>query len=110
MRRTEHVEGSQEDAQAAGLRMAETHIPESFYLRPGDRPHRSVFATQAGTWMVQLKSRQVEVHFRVTVGQLVHAEEELASPLPDRFPEYSSSTWSNVKFMLWGSGTKLGKA
>ncbi|MBD0419290.1 hypothetical protein H0H10_08900 [Streptomyces sp. TRM S81-3] len=110
MRQTEHVEGSQEDAQAAGLRMAKTHIPESFYLRPGDRPHRSVFATQAGTWVVQLKSRQAEAHFRVTVGQLVHTEEELGGSLPEWFPEYSSSTWSYLKFLLGGSLIKKSKA
>ncbi|MGX1127908.1 hypothetical protein RKD49_000098 [Streptomyces glaucescens] len=110
LRRTEHVEGNQDDAEAAGLQVAKTHIPESFYLRSGDRPHRSVFATQPGMWLIRLRSRQLEGHFRVTVGQLVHVEEELEAALPEWFPEYSHSTWSHLKFLLGGSFTQKTKA
>ncbi|CAL9338670.1 hypothetical protein SUDANB176_00220 [Streptomyces sp. enrichment culture] len=110
LRRTEHAEGNQEDAEAAGLQVAKTHIPESFCLRRGDRPHRSVFAAQPGTWLIKLRSRRLEAHFRVTVGQLVHVEEELEAALPEGFPEYSHSTWSPLKFLLGGSFTKKTKA
>ncbi|MEU2752467.1 hypothetical protein ABZ613_40485 [Streptomyces collinus] len=110
LRWTEHVEGDQDDAEAAGLQLAKAHIPEAFYVRPGDRPHRSVFSTQSGTWLVKLRSRQSEVHFRVTASQLVYVEEEVAVALPEWFPEYSHSTWSHLKFLLGGTFTRKSKA
>ncbi|CAL9331272.1 hypothetical protein [Streptomyces sp. enrichment culture] len=109
LRRTEHVAGDRKDAEAAGLELAKKHIPESFYVHPGDQPHRSVFSTQSGAWIVSLKSRRQQTHFRVTTGQLVHSEEELVAPLPEWFPEYHS-TWSHLKFLLGGSFTKRSKA
>ncbi|MFJ6573761.1 hypothetical protein ACIQNU_40850 [Streptomyces sp. NPDC091292] len=101
--RTQHVEGDRQEAEAAGLRVAKTHVPEGFHLYPGDTPRRSVFVLREGSWLVSLGIRQAEVHFRVSVGELVHTAEESTAPRPAPVAGRGHHTLAWLKFLVTGS-------
>ncbi|MET9515856.1 hypothetical protein [Streptomyces sp. NPDC002994] len=96
---TEHVEGGSSDAEAAGTRLAESHVPDLMFIPEGDRPQRCVFRMQDGSWLVKLNTRHTETHFRVSTGQLVHTEEETTRPVPE-YQGKGFGTWAGLKFLL----------
>lgn len=100
---TGHVEGDRQDAEVVGLEVAKSYVPEPFYLGSGDRPRRSVFRVQDGSWLVKLRGYQTEVHFRVSVGELVHGEEEIPVPLPECKPVRRTGTFASLRFLITGS-------
>ncbi|MFJ4796773.1 hypothetical protein [Kitasatospora purpeofusca] len=89
--RTTEVEGTREAAGAAAWSLADSHVPDSIgrflYLYPGARPGRQVYRMPDGTLLVRVTHRYDESRFRVSVGELVAAQEEVGG---ERFPEAPS--------------------
>ncbi|MCX5387319.1 hypothetical protein [Streptomyces sp. NBC_00083] len=46
------------------------------HARPGDEPGREAFLAQDGTWVVLVRQRRRECHFRVTAARLMHSRTE----------------------------------
>ncbi|MFC4469544.1 hypothetical protein ACFPH6_34415 [Streptomyces xiangluensis] len=81
---SEQVEGGRGAAEARAEELASRHVPQHIarHLKPGGRPHRSLFRMQDGTWLVRVKRSYEEAHFRVSVGELIRAEEEIEERKP----------------------------
>ncbi|TYC73635.1 hypothetical protein [Streptomyces sp. CB01881] len=64
---------------------ARTYLPRESG-EPAGTPARRVFRLPDGGFLVQLHYRGWKRHFRVSVGELVHAEEEAPPPSPANPP------------------------
>ncbi|MFE3186934.1 hypothetical protein ACFXKR_39740 [Streptomyces violascens] len=70
------------EAVAAAEDAALHYIPRVLvrHARPGGEPGRHVFLAQDGTWVVLVRQRHRECHFRVTTARLMHAQAEREAP------------------------------
>ncbi|MEU6574278.1 hypothetical protein [Streptomyces sp. NPDC046805] len=89
-----HVDGGKRAAESKAEELADSHVPQCIArrLNPGGRPRRSVFRMHDGTWLVQVKYRYDELHFRVGIGELVRAEEEIKGKEPPEPPKRGFKT------------------
>ncbi|MBZ4318938.1 hypothetical protein [Streptomyces huiliensis] len=91
---SEHIDGGREAAEVRAEELASAHVPAYIarFLNPGGRPQRSVFRMVDGSWLVQVKLRWDETHFRVHVGRLTLTEEEIEGEEPSP-PEKKRLKW-----------------
>ncbi|MEK2493261.1 hypothetical protein WN990_27270 [Kitasatospora purpeofusca] len=79
---TTEVQGTRAAAEAAARSLADSHVPDKIsrflYLYPGARPGRQVYRMPDGTLLVRMTRRNDEAHFRVSVGELIASQEEVA--------------------------------
>ncbi|MEU6673798.1 hypothetical protein [Streptomyces sp. NPDC046925] len=85
----EPVDGGRAAAEARAEGLAGSHIPQCMerFLRAGGRPYRSVYRMHDGSWLVKLKYRSDELHFRVSTGELAFMEEEIEGQDPPKRPK-----------------------
>ncbi|MFJ8434676.1 hypothetical protein ACIQ9P_25590 [Kitasatospora sp. NPDC094019] len=84
--RTVEVEGDRAAAETAALALADSYVPERIarFLNPGGRPERNVYRLPDGTLLVRMKRSYDEIRFRIGVGELISAQEEIEG---ERRPE-----------------------
>ncbi|MEU3370338.1 hypothetical protein ACFYM2_25440 [Streptomyces sp. NPDC006711] len=82
-----------EQAVAAAEDAALRHIPSVLarHARPGDEPGREAFLAPDGTWVVLVRQRLRECHFRVTAARLMHARTETEAPPKSMKEKFRSS-------------------
>ncbi|MEU2281624.1 hypothetical protein ABZ614_06590 [Streptomyces sp. NPDC013178] len=85
---SQHVEGGKQQAEVAARELALGRDPDPSFTNgrgaPGSRPGRSVFRMQDGSWLVKVKYRLAETHYRVSIGELIHTEEETEGEWPSK--------------------------
>ncbi|MEU8779487.1 hypothetical protein [Streptomyces sp. NPDC048606] len=76
------IDGGEERAQEVAVDAARHYLPRELadHARPGDVPGRSAFQTGDGAWMVSIRQRGRGCHVRVTIGRLVHLQDESEAP------------------------------
>ncbi|MFF7995578.1 hypothetical protein ACFZDG_38135 [Kitasatospora xanthocidica] len=75
-----------EQALALAEEAARSHVPREGG-RPEGKPARRVFRLAEGSWLVEVQYQHWTRHFRVSVAQLVHVEEEVPPPRPTTPPK-----------------------
>ncbi|MFE9574709.1 hypothetical protein ACFYMW_40480 [Streptomyces sp. NPDC006692] len=79
---THRIGGDRAEAVAAAEDAALHYVPRGLArrARPGDESARDAFLTQDGSWVVLVRQRHRECHFRVSMARLVHARAEKEAP------------------------------
>ncbi|MFB7513692.1 hypothetical protein [Streptomyces sp. NPDC056144] len=77
--RTSEAQATRAAAETAARALADSHVPDEIArsLNPGGRPERRVYRMPDGALLVQLGRGYGESRFRVSVGELVSAREEV---------------------------------
>ncbi|MFF4324811.1 hypothetical protein [Streptomyces sp. NPDC001568] len=76
------IDGGEERAVEVAEDAARNYLPRELaeHARSGDVPGRRAFLTRDGAWVVSIAQRGRGCHIRVTVGRLVHLQDESEAP------------------------------
>ena len=79
--RSQAAPGGREQAREAAEEFARTYVPKEG-ADPQGRPSRKVYRQSADSWLVEVGHQYWKRHFRVSVAELVHTEDEAPAPRP----------------------------